>query len=184
MSFWHPILYRIAKTIFEWDHDLAMQGHHTWSWDVQKVLECAAASPEIFEAKSPGPEDLVERTRSALWKIDLQRRHEDMASMSRLDFYRDVMGDTPITAPEPVEYVKWPLQRQQRAVLARLRSGTLRLSIDTGRYRNIDAAHRLCKHKQCDMDTVETASHFLYSCPTYRNIRQTYWWRYLYEHGL
>ena len=82
------------------------------------------------------------------------------------------MGDTPITAAEPVEYVKWPLQRQQRAVLARLRSGTLRLSIETGRYRNIDAAHRLCK--QCDMDTVETASHFLYSCPTYRNIRQTY----------
>ena len=77
---------RIAKTIFEWDHDLAVQGHHTWSWDVQKVLECAAASPEIFEARSPGPEDLVERTRSALWKIDLQLRHEDMASMSRLDF--------------------------------------------------------------------------------------------------
>ena len=21
---------RIAKTIFEWDHDLAVQGHHTW----------------------------------------------------------------------------------------------------------------------------------------------------------
>ena len=144
---------RIAETIFEWDHDLAGQGHHTWSWDVQKVLECAAASPEIFEARSPGPGDLVERTRSALWKIDLQRRHEDMASMSRLDFYRDVIGNTPMTAQEPVEYVKWPLQRQQRAVLARLRSGTLRLSVETGLYRNIDAAHRLCK--QCDMDTVD-----------------------------
>ena len=23
---------RIATTIFEWDHDLAAQGNHTWSW--------------------------------------------------------------------------------------------------------------------------------------------------------
>ena len=136
------------------------------------ILECAAASHEIFEARSAGPKDLVECTRSVLWKIDLQRRHEDMTSMSTLDFYRDVMEAAPIPAPEPVEYVKWPLQRQQGAVLARLRSGTLRLSIETGRYRNIDAAHRLCK--QCDMDTVEPASHCLYSCPTYRNITQMY----------
>ena len=110
--------------------------------------------------------------RRAQWTIDFEQRH-DTHCKGNIDFHRDVLGETLITEPEPAECVKWLLRRQQRAVLARQPSGTFfNLPIEKGRYRNIDEVHRLCQ--QCDMDTVETASYFLHSCPTYHIIRQMY----------
>ena len=53
--------------------------------------------------------------------------------------------------------------------LTRLRSGTLKLNIETGRYIDTDRHMRICKC--CTMNCVENEYHFLLVCPAYRIFR-------------
>lgn len=90
--------------------------------------------------------------------------------MSRLRHYRDILASVPLSPGDAADYVKMHLHRKQRAMLAKLRSGTLRIAIETGRYRQIPADERICK--QCNTDTVEHAEDFLFYCPNYNIVRQ------------
>ena len=60
-----------------------------------------------------------------------------------------------------------------RKMLARIRSGTNNLRIETGRYERprIPEEHRICK--LCK-DGVENEEHFLFECQTYKNIRKDF----------
>ena len=136
---------------------------------MKDLLEhCGAA--DIFRHKSPGPADLKKIVTDKLSELDMGQRIHDMQTMSRLDVYRDVIGDVVLSRYAPAEYVKRPLQRPHRAALARLRSGTLRIAIETGRYRRVDVEDRLCQ--QCDIREVENARHFVFTCPAYSDIRR------------
>ena len=167
VRYWSRLLkippYRLNKQIFEWDYLHARRG--TWCYDIKKICEKCDMS-EIYEQKC-AKHDTVAKVRDTLRHLDSEQRKIDMAAMSRMKVYRDINGGYNHTAP--ARYLLIPLSRQQRSVLARLRSGTLALAIETGRYGQIPAENRLCK--QCESGTVEDELHFLFVYPKH-NIRR------------
>ena len=66
-------------------------------------------------------------------------------------------------------YLKLHLSRQQRSFLAQLRSGSLPIHIETGRYIGLTVDQRVCKY--CTSGSVETEYHFLFECSCYEEIR-------------
>ena len=62
-------------------------------------------------------------------------------------------------------YVKHSRNRLERSLLAQLRSGTLPLNIETGRFRNIDIENRICM--LCNRNVIEDEIHFVIECPLY-----------------
>lgn len=57
-------------------------------------------------------------------------------------------------------------------LLTKLRSGTLQLNIEVGRYTNTPRELRLCLC--CNMNVVEDEYHFVLVCPVYRPVRSHY----------
>ena len=154
---------RLNTQIFEWDYMHARRG--TWCYDIKKILEKCDMS-ELYEQKSAG-HDTVAKVRDNLRHIDSEQRKSDMATMFRMKVYRELNGDYNCTAP--ARYLLVPFSRHQGAALARLRSGTLALAIETGRYRQVNAEERLCK--QCQWGSVEDELHFLFVCPKHTGRR-------------
>lgn len=54
-------------------------------------------------------------------------------------------------------------------ILTKLRSGTLKLNVETGRYDNTQRDLRICKC--CNLNTIENEYHFVLSCSAYRTLR-------------
>ena len=65
-------------------------------------------------------------------------------------------------------HILW-LDRGSRTSIAKLRTGTLPLSIETGRYRHIALDQRLCR--SCDRNVIEDEIHFIFHCEKYNDIR-------------
>ena len=70
---------------------------------------------------------------------------------------------------EAENYVIVNMPRYQRQILARFRSGTLPLFVETGRYQNIALEDRICKF--CDQNKVEDECHALLECDLYKDLR-------------
>ena len=66
---------------------------------------------------------------------------------------------------ETEKYVKLNLSRSQRSFAAQIRSGTLPLNIETGRFVGKAVEERICN--QCQDNEIETEYHFLFYCPLY-----------------
>ena len=65
-------------------------------------------------------------------------------------------------------------RRDRRSAIAKFRSGTFPIRIETGRYRNppIPVEQRTCY--MCDLNEVEDEKHVLMNCPKYEDIRNQY----------
>lgn len=73
----------------------------------------------------------------------------------------------------PELYVTSRLQRSQRSLVAQLRSGILPLAIEVGRFKNIPEENRICE--MCELDEVESESHFLLYCTKYDDLREVFY---------
>ena len=73
----------------------------------------------------------------------------------------------------PESYVKLNLDRSHRRVLAKFRSGSLPLHIETGRYSKpkVPLNERICKF--CSQNAIEDEIHFLMDCDFYSDIRRS-----------
>ena len=61
------------------------------------------------------------------------------------------------------------MSRGLRSVIAQLRSCTLPLKIETGRFNHILLEERICD--LCNLNQVESESHFMFNCPLYDSLR-------------
>jgi hypothetical protein len=61
-------------------------------------------------------------------------------------------------------------------LLTKIRSGTLKLNVETGRYQNIVRENRTCI--SCNMNVLEDEYHFLLVYPAYRSFKSLYLPRY------
>ena len=69
-----------------------------------------------------------------------------------------------------VQYVKMKLSGGLRSVIAQMRSSTLPLKIETGRFHNVKVYERLCEG--CNLNLVESESHYImFVCPCYKELR-------------
>ena len=60
------------------------------------------------------------------------------------------------------------LSRKHRGALAKFRSGTAPIKVETGRYQNLDLSERVCFH--CT-SCIEDEEHVLMVCPVYDDLR-------------
>ena len=104
--------------------------------------------------------------RKGLTKLESDQRIIDGASMSRLRVYNATV--TP--SLNPANFVKDRLNRQQRSLISKLRSGTLPIVVETGRYTNIPENLRLCR--SCNCNSIENELHFVFQCDRYNDIRE------------
>ena len=160
---------RLTKRIFLWDHDIAIRGRRCWNKDIQAILVRSNIS-ELFLQENWGTRAIpatVKTVTDRLTQQDREQRRVAAQTMSRLRLYNAVV--VPSTAAAP--YVQTPLTRSQRSLIAKLRSGTLPLAIETGRYTQVPPNERLCH--SCN-NGVEDELHFLFICDRYGDLRQTH----------
>ena len=68
---------------------------------------------------------------------------------------------------ETEKYVSGNLSKHESSLIAKLRSGTLQLAIETGRFRNKEIVERLCI--MSDQNLIEDEKYFLCVCPFYNH---------------
>ena len=66
-------------------------------------------------------------------------------------------------------YVSQNINKCERSLLAKLRSGTLPLPVETGRFKSKQLSQRLCK--LCNSNVIEGKEHFIVTCPFYKTQR-------------
>ena len=92
------------------------------------------------------------------WKIDV----EGMPKLRRYVEIKDCYRQEPIVCKN--------MSSKQRAVISKLRSGTLPIAIETGRFRTTPLQERLCG--LCNNHSIEDETHFLLHCNAYLLERQ------------
>ena len=70
------------------------------------------------------------------------------------------------------KFVSLNLNRSHRSILAQIRSGTLPLEIETGRFKGLKLEERVCK--LCDENQIESEVHFILLCKCYRKNREQF----------
>ena len=69
----------------------------------------------------------------------------------------------------PETYVAHNMSRQYRRLLAKFRSGSLPLRIETGRYDDVPLKDRICSF--CTSNQIESEIHVLLECDLYSDLR-------------
>lgn len=160
---------RLTRHIFEWDYSLALSGRKSWCRDIQVILRKCDMG-HLFD-RQHWHDNSVNGTHYAtltrLSEIESQQNRLAGETMSRLRHYNAVSA-VPIEHNGAQPYLQ--LDRRQRAVVAKLRTGTLPLAIETGRYRRIAREQRLCL--SCERSVIEDELHFLFHCEKYSDIRR------------
>ena len=88
----------------------------------------------------------------------------EMDGQSKLRVYKQIKHTF-----EPEPYVTSTMSKSSRSFIAQLRSGTLPLMIEIGRFQQKDPGERMCPI--CN-DTVEDELHFVFHCPLYATLRE------------
>ena len=171
VRYWHRLTRmpetRLTRRVFNWDYELACRGRPSWNKDIHQILTTCDI-PELLDQcnwHTCSSDRLVTQVTSKLTQLESRQRSMDGAPMSRLRVYNEL--DTPTATP--ASYVTARLSRKQRSLLAKLRSGTLPLALETGRYTQTPVNQRLCR--SCNTNAIETELHFLFECDRYNDIR-------------
>ena len=149
-------------------YSLALQGRRSWSLEVRGILDKCDLS-HLFERDQwhrVSVYDLTTRVRQSLIRCEKQLRTSNATTMSRLILYNQLEDLN--TNNTTKDYINC-LNRQKRSAIAKLRTGTLPLMIEKGRYINKPRDERLCIN--CTNNVVENEPHFVFHCPKYEDLR-------------
>ena len=156
ISLWNKLVTlsdrRLLKRVFLYDYSKCESGANSWCSDIKQLMtQCDMR--DIFDNKYLCP-DINEKLKEQFavqWKLDVN-------NMIKLEHYKYIK---PCIGLE--NYVNaFYLTCKQRSVLAYIRSGTLPIEIEKGRWRSIVRENRHCK--QCKTNVVEDLEHFLVIC--------------------
>ena len=122
--------------------------------------------------ENPSKSLCVSTVRSRLIELDNERWHQKLMSNgnaengNKLRTYRQYKS-----VIKTEHYIKCNMNRGHRRVLAKFRSCTLPLAIETGRYTRpkTPVNERLCKY--CNTHAIEDETHFLIDCEFYSDLR-------------
>ena len=150
---------RLTRQAFEMN--LSLENSDNWCSDLKQILTILNKQHKITHREPVSLEDAE--------KIFLEKMNEhyleEIENKPKLRSFKLFK-----TKFETATYLIANLSRYQRSLLAKIRSGTLCLGIETGRFRSIPVENRLC---EICKTSVEDEKHFLCECPLYRELRQT-----------
>ena len=151
---------RIPKRIFLWEKELRTHG---WAFEIK----CLLGKVDQAESYNSNQQCNINGVWSELFSLNSLKWKSDVASSAKLRTfvtYKNEFGVDP--------FVFKILNRGHRSVLAKFRSGTLPLEIETGRWRGTPVNERLCKI--CNSGDIEDETHFLFDCTLYSIVRNAF----------
>ena len=152
---------RLTYKVFE--NDLQNISNENWSGDVENVLNQIGMSENIFT----GAEIDINLAKEKLNTLIDFEWQDSVAFKPKLRTYTSYKSHI-----SKEEYLEINLTKMQRSVLAKLRSCTLPLAIEKGRYKNEKFSKRICT--LCNEMEIEDEIHFVIQCPRYQNQRETF----------
>ena len=116
------------------------------------------------------PRGIPHLTNSILKSLEcqfLQNTTSEINEQSKLHLFREVTH-----TPKPARYLSSLTNRNERSLFSKLRLGTLKLEVETGRHEKpkIDKSKRFCK--LCNLNKIGNECHFLFDCPSLRGTRK------------
>ena len=129
-----------------------VQENYQISYPINSSFICSLIVDKIYD-------DYVQK-----WHSDLNRTSARRGSGgNKLRTYKQMKNEFHV---EP--YCLEILSRKHRGALAKFRSGTAPIKVETGRYQNLDLSERVCFH--CT-SCIEDEEHVLMVCPVYDDLR-------------
>ena len=165
LKYWLKIV--INKPIFVYDvykllHNDANSGKTNWASNVRDLLFDLGFNNMWFDQDNIVDSFDILNTR--LLDQFYQTRWSSVENTEKLHLYKTIKTDFCLE--------QYLIKGLNMTMLSQLRSGTLKLNIETGRYTNIPHAQRICTC--CQMNVIENEYHFLLICPVYRHLRLKY----------
>ena len=149
---------RLTRQTFE--HDLNLITTTNWSGQLREIL-CIIGKENNLENHEKINTSIAIQKFKELANTDFQ---DKVNFKPKLRSYKLFKQDI-----ETEKYVTSNLNNFERSLIAKLRSGTLPLAIETGRFRNIDVENRTCT--MCDQNLIEDEKHFICICSLYHDLR-------------
>lgn len=163
LRFWNRLCLmdenRLTKKVFEKDYEQDGQ----WSQSIREIFE-EMNMCNLFESCSPCIIKDCESQLRRNYEIEWERNIKNKSKLRSYVLWKEGFG------PEP--YVRLNLSRSQRSILAQLRSGTLPLRIETGRFTRVDLNDRICN--LCTNNEIESETHFILHCKCYEAERNVF----------
>jgi hypothetical protein len=144
---------RLTRNIFNWDR----AKHHPWSGEVSIILSVSDLHLMYHNNRQCNIKVVRQRLLSKYedqWKQDIWKK-------PKLRNYVQFKNDY-VTEP----YIFLNLKRRQRSLCAQLRTSTLPLAVEVGRFKGTPEHLRLCEF--CDLQVVEDECHLVFYCPLLR----------------
>ena len=139
-----------------------------WASSVKKILD-SCNMRDVWDTKNKigiQKDVIMKKVESRLMSDFHAQLQKDIEATSKLRYYKEMKSE-----PGTAAYIHKCRSRQERSVIARMRSGTFRLQVEIGRARGVPRDERLCK--RCDSGCVEDEIHFMLNCVGLNDLRET-----------
>ena len=150
---------RLTRQAFEFDFQ--NMSNSNWCGEMENVFELLNM-PDVFANKRPVD---INSAKSIFEEQMLQDFLEALPNKPKLRTYKTFKNDICTET-----FVLKILNKQEHSLVAQLRSGTLPLNIETGRYINLPVDERTCL--LCNDNSIENELHFVCDCESYFDLRQ------------
>ena len=157
---------RLLYKAFTVSYDLATQGQTSW---VSSFLKNTNAIGLYLNYDEPVPVSFTAHYLPFLFKQSL--REKFLASGSKLTTYLTLFGEQ-FESFEMQSYLTKVRIQKNRALLAKFRSGSHWLRVETGRHENLERCQRTCK--LCSNSVVEDEHHMIFDCKAYVELRKEF----------
>ena len=153
---------RLLKKVFNWSKSY----RKGWENRVLKMGESLNVL-NVVNSASWSIKRIMTKVKETLVLKDSEKWFEDLQNSDKLRTYRKYKSEL-----TPEKYCILPLPRDHRRILFKLRSCSLPLYVETGRYSKpkVPLENRLCK--LCNNQFVEDETHFVLNCDLYSDIRE------------
>jgi len=169
LKYWYHIL-TVKPLIVDEIYKLllidANNGKINWVSNVKDVL-CNLGFTDLWISQDPDNFSL-EVVKLRIKDHFLQSWFSGLEECNKLDIFKSFKLEFCIE-----KYLYFHINVQ---LLTNIRSGTLKLNVETGRYQNIVRENRMCL--SCNMNVLEDEYHFVLVGPAYRSFRSLYLLRY------
>ena len=150
---------RLTRQAFE--SDLHHITNNNWCGNVEKILQILNKEENLRNHDTIE----IDTARKALEYINNEEFQQKLLDKPKLLLYKLFKRNI-----ETEKYLTANLSRHERSLIAKLRTGTLPLAIETGRFRKIPLEDRLCI--LCNSNSIEDEKHYICVCLFYDDLRQ------------
>ena len=143
---------------------------YDWLTSIKNIIDSSGLSylwtdQESFHQQDPRViANLTTAILKSLEDQSLQNAEAEINGQNKLHLFKNVSKSR-----KPAPYLTKITNRNERSLFAKLRLGTLKLEIETGRHENLKSSERFCK--LCSSNKIGDETHFLFDCPALDSTR-------------